>query len=113
MKSLFEPVISAIITLVMAQLKQTKQAKAVILVGGFGQSPYLRNCIKKVVGNEIEVIQPVEGWSAVVKGALIKGLSETVPDGSGPSVTTRVSRKSYGISCHVKYDPLIHDEARK
>ncbi|KEF59826.1 uncharacterized protein A1O9_04674 [Exophiala aquamarina CBS 119918] len=113
MKSLFEPVIYSIITLATSQLKQTKQAKAVILVGGLGQSSYLRAYIIEVVGNKIEVIQPVEGWTAVVKGALIKGLSETVPDSPGPCVAIRVSRKSYGVRGDQIFNPLVHDNAKK
>ncbi|KIV84785.1 hypothetical protein PV11_00543 [Exophiala sideris] len=112
-KSLFEPVMSTIITLVMTQLKQTKQAKAVILVGGFGQSPYLRNCLKKIVPQAIEVLQPVHGWTAVVRGALIKSLNEISPDTSRICIASRIARKAYGLSCGTAFDPAVHKDSAK
>lgn len=107
-KSLFEPVISTILTLLMSQLRHTTRAKAVILVGGFGQSPYLRNCIKKVVPETVPVLQPANGWTAVVRGALIKSLNEMNPDTSRISIASRVSRKAYGVIVGVVYDPAVH-----
>jgi tRNA A37 threonylcarbamoyltransferase TsaD len=38
--------------------RTTKLVKAVLMVGGFGHSPYLREMIKKVVGSNAAVIQP-------------------------------------------------------
>ncbi|KAJ9606959.1 hypothetical protein H2200_008970 [Cladophialophora chaetospira] len=72
LKNLFTPVMTAITTLVKSQLQQSKDARAVILVGGFGQSPYLRNCVKQVISDEIEIMQPVYGWTAVVRGSLLR-----------------------------------------
>ncbi|KIW48546.1 uncharacterized protein PV06_01122 [Exophiala oligosperma] len=109
--SLFEPVISSILTLVMSQLRQTKNAKAVILVGGFGQSPYLRNCIKKVVPATIEVLQPPNGWTAVVKGALMRSLNEIEPDTSRINIASRIARKAYGMRAGVEYEPDLHEES--
>lgn len=109
-KALFEPIISSITTLVLNQLKQTKTAKAVILVGGFGQSPYLRKCLEQVVGNTVEVLQPPYGWTAVVRGALIKALNEEIPSISRIAIASRVSRKAYGMMIDVPFDPEVHEE---
>ena len=78
MLAIFEPVVQPITVLVMNQIKATgKPVKAVLLVGGFGQSPYLKRMIQNVVGPKIEVLQPAHGWTAVVRGALIRGLALT------------------------------------
>ena len=113
LRSLFEPVIASITFLVQNQLNQTKKAKAVILVGGFGQSSYLRKSIQEVVGNTIEVFQPTHGWTAVVRGALIKALNEDVPSLSRITIASRVSRKAYGLRLSIPYKNDIHEEDRK
>ena len=113
LKSLFDPVIATITTLVKSQLRQANNAKAVILVGGFGQSAYLRKCIEKMIANHIEVLQPANGWTAVVRGALIRALGQDAPDTSRIAIASRVARKAYGVSCSVSYDPTIHEHGRK
>lgn len=55
-KFLFEPVMSMITALVKTQVNLTNTPKAIILVGGFGRSPYLRDCIKQVIDPGIEVM---------------------------------------------------------
>lgn len=113
LKSLFEPVIACITTLVKHQLRQAGDAKAVILVGGFGQSIYLRKCIEKIVGDSVEVLQPANGWTAVVRGALIRGLDEHAPNMSRISIASRVARKAYGTRVWHYFDELEHDPKRK
>ncbi len=41
-------------------------AKAIILIGGFGGSEYLKKCLVKA-HPDISVIQPPDTWSAVMK----------------------------------------------
>ena len=113
MKNIWQPVIATITTLVKAQIRMTKNARAVLLVGGFGQSPYLRECIKKVVGPKVEVMQPAKGWTAVVRGALIKGLSDASPAMSRINIASRVARKAYGIRAGVVYKPDVHEKGRR
>ncbi|KAK5467274.1 hypothetical protein LTS15_000246 [Exophiala xenobiotica] len=112
MQALFEPIMSTITTLVKNQLKHTKQAKAVILVGGFGGSPYLRKTIQKVVGN-VEVLQPAHGWTAVVRGALKRALNEDAPDTCRIQLALRVARKACGIRVDRPFNPHLHDTSRK
>ena len=40
--------------------------KAIFLVGGFGSSEYLKQCLQTAHPN-IQVIQPTDAWSAIVK----------------------------------------------
>ena len=64
---IFEPVLNEVTKLVMGQLKASKKdVKSVLLVGGFGQSAYLRDFIRKEVKSvfsaKTEVMQPPNGY---------------------------------------------------
>ena len=52
-----------VITLVTGQISATQNSvKAVLLVGGFGQCAYLRDCIRHAVGTaNVEVMQSPNG----------------------------------------------------
>ena len=70
---------------------------SILLVGGFGDSEYL---YKRVVAwaspYNIQVIQPSDASTAVVRGAVLKGLEPKV----GPERTNivRRARRAYGVS---------------
>lgn len=50
-----------VVSLVLDQIKATKTSvKAVLMVGGFGQSTYLRDCIREAVG-DVEFMQSPNG----------------------------------------------------
>ncbi len=52
LRMIFEPILNTILKLVMKQVKASKNAvKAVLLVGGFGQSAYLRDTLRQEVKN--------------------------------------------------------------
>ena len=54
---IFRPVLDEIIALVQGQISSTKRkVKAIILVGGFGESAYLRKALKAAVGSNIEIL---------------------------------------------------------
>ncbi len=62
-KKIFEPVVQEVIALISGQIKATKTTiKAVLLVGGFGQSAYLRDCIRQALGSTVEVMQSPNGY---------------------------------------------------
>ena len=60
---IFERVLDEVVTLVKGQIRSTQtRIKAILLVGGFGQSLALRQAVCEAVKNdEIEVIQPAKG----------------------------------------------------
>lgn len=91
-----------------------------MLVGGFGQSNYLYSCLKEhfstatmpppyseqpgssAVGiSSIEVMQPLYAWTAVVRGAVIRGLE-------GSMVVTRKARYHYGTSYATVWEEHKH-----
>ena len=74
MKVIFDPVIDEVIALVKGQMSATKRAtKAVLLVGGFGQNLYLKERLRASMSSAIEVRQPANAWTAVVRGAVMVG----------------------------------------
>ncbi|OQU95466.1 hypothetical protein CLAIMM_01668 isoform 2 [Cladophialophora immunda] len=108
LKDLFKPVMTAITTLVKSQLQQSKTARAVILVGGFGQSSYLRSCIQQVIGENIDIMQPAYGWTAVVRGALLYALHDTTPEELRVNIASRQARRAYGMTCSERYGASDH-----
>lgn len=106
---IFEPVIQEVLTLVQGQIASTgKKVKAVLMVGGFGQNAYLREKIRDAIDPSIEVMQPPNGWTAVVRGALMKGLSQLEPTTARVKVTSRSARKHYGTEIMSRYDSSKH-----
>ena len=92
-KVMFDPIIHEVTNLIQEQMKSTKKkVKAILLVGGFGQSAYLRDRIREVVGST-EVLQSPNGWTAIVKGALMKGLASATPLYQSIKVSGRSARK--------------------
>lgn len=111
MKSkIFDPIMKDIICLVKEQISMVgDNVAAVVLVGGFGQSRYLKSRIKEAVAGGIEVLQPENGWAAVVKGAVIHGLGRYQPTLTQVGITSRVARRSFGTCLLARYDMLKHD----
>lgn len=60
-KTIFEPVVSAICTLLLRQIKISDGVKAILAVGGLGSNDYPLECLKDVhqcVDNRIMVLEP-------------------------------------------------------
>ncbi|KAI4218635.1 MAG: hypothetical protein LQ349_008631, partial [Xanthoria aureola] len=115
---IFEPVIQKILTLVTQQITSTEKAKskvkAVLLVGGFGESHYLHKRIREsVAGRPIEVLKSPAGWTAVVRGALLKGLVDANTKIAAAKVCGRVARAYYGTESAKKYDASIHEPEQR
>lgn len=107
---IFDPVIKDIVCLIKEQISMAgDDVAAVVLVGGFGQSQYLKLRVRETISARTEVLQPESGWTAVVKGAVIHGLGQYQPSLSPIGVASRVARRSYGTCLLTKYDMLRHD----
>ena len=65
LRAVFEPILEEILKLVVNQIKASKETiKAVLLVGGFGQSAYLRDTLRQEVkshNENTEVMQSPNG----------------------------------------------------
>ncbi|KAL6868611.1 actin-like ATPase domain-containing protein [Trichoderma novae-zelandiae] len=97
-KMLFDPVIDKIIGLVQEQANQIKSKmecpiETIVLVGGFGSSPYLKERLTEwCETRSIRLTTPITGaWSAVVCGAVLRGLE-------GNIVRQKKCRRHYGHS---------------
>ncbi|KAJ6066964.1 actin-like ATPase domain-containing protein [Penicillium canescens] len=108
-EEIFEPIVSRVEELVRAQLEKVAylrlNAKAVVLVGGFGSSKYLFQRLKGSTPS-ITVLQPPNAWAAVVSGAVLRGLE-------GNRVETRISRCWYGVSANTQFDESRHPKRDK
>ncbi|THY31437.1 actin-like ATPase domain-containing protein [Aureobasidium pullulans] len=130
-KAIFDPVIDEVLKLLDGQVDAIRAkgdiVSGIILVGGFGQSNHLYNRLKshfntssssappaysekpesQTQHNEypaVEVIQPLYAWTAVVRGAVIRGLDDSM-------VSSRRSRLHYGTSYATVFDETKHDQA--
>jgi hypothetical protein len=130
-KDIFEPVVKEVCDLVSGQVDGLRAkggiVSGIVLVGGFGQSNYLYRRLKSRFASaapppytprpthmtsvpqqsgggedgSIEVMQPVYAWTAVVRGAVLRGLE-------GNMVISRKSRMHYGTSYATVYDEDKH-----
>jgi len=123
-ESVFAPIIADVVALVEGQVREIQSkgevVSAIILVGGFGQSNYLYTRLKTFFGEPmesavaveggetptskhrgIEVVQPLHAWTAVVRGACLRGLE-------GSIVVNRRARWHYGTSYATVFDPKKH-----
>jgi len=131
-KEIFEPVVKEVCDLVQGQVEGLRAkggiVSGIILVGGFGQSDYLYRRLKShftsaapppyserpthanmSAGSEngsIEVMQPVYAWTAVVRGAVLRGLE-------GNMVISRKARYHYGTSYATNYDEASHSVSER
>ncbi|EAW23710.1 uncharacterized protein NFIA_032750 [Aspergillus fischeri NRRL 181] len=106
---IFLPVVDDIENLVQEQMLQVSmagmQTKAILLVGGFGSSEYLFRRLQSAVIN-VTVMQPPNAWSAVVRGAVFRGLG-------GNQVGQRIARCHYGVTFEEEYNPRVHNARDK
>lgn len=73
-QEIFEPIINEILRLVGDQIRAVhskrplQQIKGIFLVGGFGASRYLKKRLEEKYDDlGIQIIQPHDAWSAIVK----------------------------------------------
>ncbi len=91
--------------------------KAVFLVGGFGQSPYLYARLQaevRKISSAIDIRRPPQdrAWEAICRGALLKASILNRHDGDfvmRANIVSRVVRTSYGIAMIEPFNPDIHD----
>ncbi|KAL4907139.1 hypothetical protein BDW74DRAFT_166661 [Aspergillus multicolor] len=123
MHFIFEPLILKVIKYVQDQIAACKNTsttgtgkgidiRAVLLVGGFGQNAYLKERLRDAL-KSVEVLQPPNAWTAVVRGAVMMGLSRTKALKT-VDVVSRKARKHYGIELHTPYRrDKGHDETKR
>uniref|UniRef100_A0AAU0MUS4 Heat shock protein family A member 12 variant X3 n=1 Tax=Urechis unicinctus TaxID=6432 RepID=A0AAU0MUS4_UREUN len=108
MIQLFQPVVEGIITHMRALLSISALSGVthLMMVGGFSDSPVLQSAIRDAFGAKLKVIIPIDASLCVIKGAVIFGHDPGL-------ITTRISRKTYGIEVAQDFDSSAHDVTKK
>ncbi|KAJ4861040.1 hypothetical protein T069G_06028 [Trichoderma breve] len=114
-QGIFTPIVAEIETLITIQastvkIKYKKEPKFLVLVGGFGRQLFLYTRLqdllnrKKGQKEKTEILQGLgaEPWTAVCRGAVIKGLEQS-EDTTAATVSSRIARMSYGMI----YDAIL------
>jgi hypothetical protein len=93
-------------------IEQAEQKEApvnfIFMVGGFSESPFLKSEVKKIFedGYKINVLVPRRPQVSVIRGACMFGLNPR-------SITSRISKMTYGINTLTTFDPAKHPEEKK
>lgn len=118
MISLFRPLFDQIKQKVHELITQAREEKGtpvnfIFMVGGFSESPFLKAEIKAAFeqddgsGNPpINVLVPRRPQVSVIRGACMFGLNPR-------SITSRISKMTYGINTLTTYDSEKHPEEKK
>ncbi|WAR14080.1 HS12A-like protein, partial [Mya arenaria] len=99
------------IDLLMRHLKsllaepKMRSVHTVILVGGFGESPYVQRRIKSEITG-VRLIVPSEAGLTVLKGAVRFGLNPDI-------VSSRIMKYTYGVAGYRDFDEKKHPEGKK
>lgn len=113
-KGIFDPIVNKIIKLVDDQIRTTsRKIRAVLLVGGFGQNNYLKECLRTSLSSTIQILQPPNAWTAVVRGAVMMGLARSDPRLTSVGLVSRAARKHYGADMSVPFDETRHQNSGK
>ncbi|KAI0904023.1 hypothetical protein F4823DRAFT_616447 [Ustulina deusta] len=128
-EDIFSSVFKDIDQLVDDQIQSAKtkdvSVTGIILVGGFGSSPYLYEHLRdRYKTSGVDVLQSggMRPRTAICQGAVIKGFLDLVSQGQSDSfnvdtlpikVTSTVSRASYGAGYKCRFVPGTHQEIDK
>lgn len=89
----------------LAQIPAVNKATYILMVGGYSESPMLRNAITRAFKNK-KVVVPNEAGLSVLKGAVIFGHDPI-------TIEYRVSKYTYGIATMIPFDEDKHDLSRR
>ncbi|KAI1088126.1 actin-like ATPase domain-containing protein [Rostrohypoxylon terebratum] len=129
LKEAFTGVVSQVEDLVDGQVDSARtrdlDVTGIILVGGFGSSPYLYEALNSKYGPHIRILQ-ASGMSprtAICQGAVFKGFLNNKTTSGGNSaegldslpimITSTISRASFGLGFSTTFDPDKHLEEDK
>ncbi|KAG1473960.1 hypothetical protein G6F56_000646 [Rhizopus delemar] len=99
----FEPVVKRVLSLIEKQFSQApnQHISCIFLVGGFGSSNYLFQRVQETFEERAkQILCPPRAALAVVRGAVYFGLNPRL-------ITSRVSRRTYGINAGLPFDKTI------
>ncbi|CAM6084107.1 unnamed protein product [Calypogeia fissa] len=104
MKLIFDREVNKILKLIRDQVALTPDLEAIMVVGGFSNSPYLKKRIRDAFSMTVkQIVSPTDPGSAVCQGAVAFGAL------GADIMMSRKSRKTYGIHAYREFekgDPL-------
>jgi molecular chaperone DnaK (HSP70) len=105
---LFDNITSKVKELMEKAVEKESPVNFIFMVGGFSESPYLKAEIKRQFesNGEVNVLVPRRPQVSVVRGACMFGLNPR-------SITSRISKLTYGINTLTTFDPDKHPEEKK
>lgn len=104
---LFENIKSKVEQLISQVKAKNESLKFIFMVGGFSESPFLKQEIKRAFETEnLQILVPRRPQVSVVRGASLFGLNPH-------SITSRIAKKTYGINTLTTFDPERHPENKK
>lgn len=108
MRKLFAPVVESIKEHLNNLLRkpQLSKVQTMLLVGGFAESVFLQEEIKKTFSGRCRILVPHHASVAVAQGAVIFGKKPT-------TITERVISTTYGIRCVRSFIAGVHPEEKK
>ncbi|OQO08638.1 hypothetical protein B0A48_06508 [Cryoendolithus antarcticus] len=105
---IFRQVTDEVVALVVAQIKKTPQrVRKIVLAGGFGDSEFLMAELRRrMTGDlsEISVMAITNSRTAIVRGALLRGLTSLDENIPYPRTEGRIATRSFGIEEYVDFD---------
>lgn len=105
--AIFDPIMDQIKSLVLEQLTAMNgKAKAIPVVGGFGQNVHLQESLRQEFN--IQLLSPGHAWTAVVRGAVMMGMSDISKKHAAIHLCSRSARKHYGLSLRMPFNSQIH-----
>ncbi|XP_022802749.1 heat shock 70 kDa protein 12A-like isoform X1 [Stylophora pistillata] len=108
MRKLFTPVVDKIKEHLnnLLQKPELSKVQIMLLVGGFAESAFLQEEIRKEFSGRNRILVPHHASIAVAQGAVIFGKKPT-------TITERVMGTTYGIRCLGDFESGVHPEEKK
>jgi hypothetical protein len=104
---MFDPVISKITKLIHGQLNEDKTCSIIFLVGGFSESKYLQERVKKEFKTRVDqILIPSQPIAAVARGAVKYGINKKF-------IKNRVLKYTYGRSFLRLYNESTDPDDKK
>ena len=102
LQSLFDPVVDQILTLISDQLSTINAPiKAIVVVGGFAESPYLVDHIRRRFANTVaHIFSPPNPGSVVSCGAVALTSNPNM-------IVSRICKRTYGCTVRCTFEPGV------
>ena len=99
LQSIFDPVVDEILTLICNQFVDSGGAiQVLVVVGGFAESPYLLDCIRRRFSNTIpHIFSPPNPGSAVSQGAVTLALNPDI-------ILSRICKWTFGFAVREHFE---------